>query len=87
MQIEVNQNGPEEFSHLELITLPELRAIRRIWVFDKHEFDDALPRIYQDVMGKEFYDPEWVGSEAFRKPEWDTLKDVCDEKFPDEELR
>lgn len=25
-------------------------------------------------------------SEAFRKPEWDTLKDVCDEKFPDEEL-
>lgn len=86
MQIEVNQNGPEEFSHLELITLPELRAIRRIWVFDKHEFDDALPRIYQDVMGKEFYDPEWVGSEAFRKPEWDTLKDVCDEKFPDEEL-
>lgn len=32
MQIEVNQNGPEEFSHLELITLPELRAIRRIWV-------------------------------------------------------
>lgn len=86
MQIKINTEGPEEFENLELITLPELQAIRRIWVFDKHEFDDSLPGIYQDVTGKEFADPEWVGSEAFRKEEWDILREVCADLYPDEEL-
>lgn len=86
MQLQINTEGPEEFENLELITLPELQAIRRIWVFNKHEFDDSLPGIYQDVTGKEFVDPEWVGSEAFRKEEWDILREVCTDLFPDEEL-
>lgn len=86
IQMEINATGPEEFADLELITLPELRNIRRIWVFDKHEFDDALPRIYEDVVGKKFDDPEWVGSEAFRSEEWNILKEVVEELYPDEEL-
>lgn len=86
IQKDININGPEEFANLELITLPELRAIRRIWVFDKHEFDDSLPGIYEDVTGKSFPDSEWVGSETFRKDEWDILKTVCEEMNPDEEL-
>ena len=86
VQIQINTEGPEEFENLELITLPELQAIRRIWVFDKHEFDDSLPGIYQDVTEKEFADPEWVGSEAFRKEEWDILREVCADLYPDEEL-
>ena len=86
IQAEINVNGPEEFSDLELITLPELRNIRRIWVFDKHEFDDALPRIYEEVTGKKFDDPEWFGSEAFRLEEWNILNNVVKELYPDEEL-
>lgn len=86
MQLQINTEGPEEFENLELITLQELQAIRRIWVFNKHEFDDALPRIYQEVTGKEFVDPEWVGSEAFRKEEWDILREVCHDLYPNEEL-
>ena len=86
IQVDINQNGPEEFADLELITLPELRNIRRIWVFDKHEFEDTLPLIYEEVTGKKFEDPEWVGSEAFRKEEWDILKEVVEELYPDEEL-
>lgn len=78
-QVEINQHGPDEFADFELITLPELRCIRRIWVFDKHEFDDSLPRIYEEVIGKEFDDPEWIGSEAFGSKEWDLLGKVCDE--------
>ena len=38
----VRQNGPEYVRDLELITLPELHEIRRIWVVDKHEFEDTL---------------------------------------------
>ena len=86
IQRNINENGPEAFRDLELITVPELRCIRRIWVHDKHEFDDSLPRIYEEVMGKPFEDPEWIGSPAFGKDEWELLKEACDALYPDEEL-
>lgn len=86
IQKDINQNGPEEFADLELITLPELRNIRRIWVLNKHEFDDTLPKIYEEVMKKPFDDPEWIGSETFCSEEWDLLKGVVEELYPDEKL-
>ena len=86
IQKEIQENGPEEFSNLELIRIPELQAIRRIWVNDKHEFDDSLPKIYEKVVGKEFEDPEWIHYENFEAEEWNILKEVCEEMFPDEEL-
>ena len=78
-QREINEYGPEEFSDYELITQAELQNIRRIWVFDKHEFDDSLPRIYEEVMGKPFEDPDWIRSDSYGKKEWDLLGQVCDE--------
>ena len=33
--------GPAEFRSLQLITLEELHEIRRIWLYEKHEFDDS----------------------------------------------
>lgn len=86
IQKDINDNGPEEFANLELISIEELRNIRRIWVNEKHEFDDALPRIYKKVTSKEFDDPEWIGNEAYGKEEWDILKQTCQDLFKDEEL-
>lgn len=86
IQKDINVNGPEEFQNLELITIPELRIIRRIWVKEKHEFDDTLPRIYEEVFEKEFDDPEWIAPEAFKSDEWEILKSVVNELYPDEEL-
>lgn len=86
IQLDINENGPEEFADLELITLPELRNIRRIWVYTKHEFDDSLPRIYESVMKKPFDDPEWIGSEAYGHIEWEILNKTCVDMFPEEEL-
>ena len=86
IQTEINQNGPDEFSNLELITLPELRAIRRIWVNEKHEFDDSLPRIYEEKIGKNFDDPEWINAGVFGCEEWEILKQVCQDINPEEEL-
>ena len=85
IQKNINENGPDDFRNLELITIPELRTIRRIWVFDKHEFEDTVPDIYEKVMGKQFVDPEWIRPEAFGKEEWRILKETCFELFPDEE--
>ena len=86
MQKDINENGPEEFAYLELITIEELREIRRIWVERKHEFDDSLPRIYEEVLGKEFHDPTWIGSSSFGKEEWDILGETCRDLYTDEDL-
>ena len=37
-------------------------------------------------MGKEFDDPEWIAPEAFKSEEWNILKDVVKDLYPDEEL-
>lgn len=77
IQKDINEKGPIEFRELELIKIQELREIRRIWVIEKHEFDDMVPRIYTEVMGKPFDDPEWVYPEIFGKEEWDLLQEIC----------
>ena len=86
IQRDINETGPAEFHELALIRMEELRAIRRIWVCDKHEFTDALPRIYEDVTGQSFADPEWIASDHFAREEWDVLADVCARLYGDEEL-
>jgi len=86
MQVDIQKNGPTDFQNLELITIPELRAIRRIWVHNKHEFDDSVPRIYEEVIGKKFDDPEWIGNGAFGKDEWNILLETCHDLYQDEEL-
>ena len=86
IQKNINETGPEDFRDLELIRIEELRAIRRIWVFDKHEFLDSVPTIYQRVMGKPFDDPDWIHLDNFSKEEWDILSTVCKNMCEDEEL-
>lgn len=82
----INEDGPEEFQGLELIRIEELRAIRRIWVLEKHEFVDSVPTIYESVLGKTFDDPDWVHLDNFSEDEWNILKDVCSQMFDEEEL-
>lgn len=83
----LNENCPPEFGEVQLISKAELREIRRIWVYGKHEFDDALPRIYEKVFGKPFEDPEWIGSQLFGQDEWELLREICsEEKYDGEEL-
>lgn len=77
MQVEINQNGPEEFECLELITIPELVEIRKIWVNEKHEFDDSLPQIYEDIMGVPFPDNSLYKANAYGENEWNLLNEVC----------
>lgn len=86
IQKNIKENGPSEYRDIELITMPELKNIRRIWVLEKHEFEDTVPLIYEDVMGEKFNDPDFICSESFKKEEWDILQDVVKELYPDEEL-
>lgn len=86
IQRNIQENAPEEYRDSELITSDELKLIRRIWVLDKHEFDDALPKIYQEVYKKDFHDPEWIYEDSFGKEEWDLLRECCEEYSPDQTL-
>ena len=86
IQRNINENGPKDFQNLELIKIEELWAIRRIWVNEKHEFDDSVPQIYEEVMGIPFLDPTWIHSENFGQEEWSILKSICQSLYGDEEL-
>jgi DNA sulfur modification protein DndC len=50
----IRSNGPEHVHGLELISFGELEEIRRIWVVDKHEFEDQLPVIYAEATGEPY---------------------------------
>jgi DNA sulfur modification protein DndC len=86
IQTEIQKNGPSDFQSLELITLPELRLIRRIWLDEKHEFDDSLPRIFEEATGQKFIDENYISGSAFGKDEWELLDCVCKEQADGETL-
>jgi len=81
-------HGPytKEVRNSELITMDELRYIRKIWLDDKHEFDDMVPQIYKEVIGKDFEDHSILGNKYYGKEEWDLLAEVCKDLYPDHEL-
>lgn len=86
IQIEINEICPDDFDNIELISIPELVEIRRIWVNEKHEFEDTLPAIYERVTGNPFPDNSLMKLESFQKFEWEILKEVCNKEYPDKEL-
>jgi DNA sulfur modification protein DndC len=73
----IQDEGPEHVRNLELITLRELREIRRIWVVEKHELEDRLPSIYEEVTGKPFSDDSLDDNLAFGANEMEVLKTCC----------
>lgn len=86
LQGSIRELAPEEYKDLELITKSELREIRKQWVFEKHEFDDSLPRIYQEATGEIYSDETWIKPSSLSKEDWDVLLKTCIEVAPDEEL-
>lgn len=73
----VRRNGPESVREIELITLAELQEIRRIWVVDKHELEDTLPRIYEEVTGEGFPRQRLDDNSVFGADEIELLKQIC----------
>jgi len=49
-----NASAPAHVRQIELISRKELQLIRRIWIEDKHEFEDLLPRIYEQATGEPY---------------------------------
>jgi len=73
----VRRNGPEHVRDIELITLAELQEIRRIWVVEKHEVEDSLPRIYQEATGEPYPAPPLEESTVLSAEDMVLLREAC----------
>ena len=75
-QKEIRTLGPPEVANLALISMDELREIRKIWLHEKHEFQDSLPRIYFEATGEEFPLPA-TDDAALAQEDWEILEQIC----------
>ncbi|WP_202589589.1 hypothetical protein, partial [Vagococcus lutrae] len=79
-QTQIRRTAPENMRDITLITPEEMSEIRRIWLEEKHEFDDSLPRIYQEVTDEPFIDPRpGAGYSLLGSDEWNVLEEICDD--------
>tara|TARA_R100000027_G_scaffold163_1_gene165 strand:+ start:9440 stop:11035 length:1596 start_codon:yes stop_codon:yes gene_type:complete len=76
-QTYIREEGPEEVRGIELITLDELREIRRIWVVDKHELEDLLPGIYEEEAGEPYPGESLDDDMVLGAAEMAELKELC----------
>jgi DNA sulfur modification protein DndC len=75
--IRTNPLTPENVRDIELITLDELRYIRRIWVTEKHEIEDLLPSIYREAVGANYLDDSTLESTPWGPGEFAILREIC----------
>ena len=76
-QRHIRENGPAEVCGIELISHAELEEIRRIWVVEKHEIEDDLPRIYREATGESYPGGALDDNRVFGDSEMATLAEVC----------
>lgn len=77
VQQEIRKKGPSDMRELELISIAEMHEIRRIWVYEKHEYQDTLPAIYEDVTGAEFLAVD-ADDKLLGRDDWELLEEMCD---------
>jgi DNA sulfur modification protein DndC len=77
--VRTNPKTPEQLHNIELIRVEELNEIRRIWVEEKHEIEDSLPRIYKEEMGEEIELEPLKFNQPFSHAEMNILKDIAGE--------
>ncbi len=77
-QTYIRNKGPANVLDIELITLEELQEIRRIWVVDKHELEDFLPRIYKEETGEEYPGKPLDDNMVIGELEMRELEKICE---------
>jgi DNA sulfur modification protein DndC len=78
-QTHIRKHGPEDVRSIELLTIAELEEIRRIWVVDKHELEDILPRIYREATGEEYPGAILDDDLVLGANEMEHLAEICEE--------
>ncbi len=76
-QRHIREHGPAEVRDIELVSRAELEEIRRIWVVEKHEIEDDLPRIYEEAAGEPYPGRRLDDNPIFGRPEMEALAEIC----------
>ena len=68
----------KKLNDFTLITTEEMQEIRRLWRTERQDWDDSVPRIYQEVMGEEC---GWLRDDApvYRENDSRLLAEACAE--------
>lgn len=85
-QQQVRQFGPDEVRDFELVTIEDLEEIRRIWVMEKHEIEDRLPTIYEEVTGNPYPIAEQDEAQLFGTEDLKLLEEICTDNGDSEGL-
>jgi DNA sulfur modification protein DndC len=85
-QLAVQQLGPEEVKNLELLPLEDLEEIRRIWLEEKHEAEDSVPKIYQKVFKKPYPGKQRAHHPILNLDVLNKLKSHCQEQGDEDGL-
>lgn len=75
----IRKNGPADVRSIELITLEELQEIRRIWLVDKHELEDLLPRVYHETTGEPYPGRPLDDNMVLDSFDMSDLQEICGE--------
>lgn len=76
-QKHIQDNAPPQVRDIELISVEELEEIRRIWVVEKHEVEDSLPRVYEAVTGQSYPGGRLDDNLAIGAAEMELLRELC----------
>jgi DNA sulfur modification protein DndC len=76
-EIAENPATPASLRDLQLITIPELQEIRRIWVSEKREIEDLVPTIYEEVLSTPYPGPSIDENLLFDADTFSILRDIC----------
>ncbi len=73
-QKEIENKYPEQ--DFKLITHDELLEIRKLWISERNDWEDTLPKLYKDILGKKL-NLNRDDSTSFSNKEKDILKNIC----------
>lgn len=74
----VNNENPTD-QYFELISLPELEEIRKMWRAEQSDWEDTVPKIYEEVLGKP-YPLTNVKGGGFTGIDFALLDRICEEE-------
>jgi DNA sulfur modification protein DndC len=76
-QTTIRKDAIKEMEDFELINVEELEEIRRIWIEEKHEIEDSLPRIYKQATGQKYPKLDSSQPQLFSKEDLEILKSIA----------
>ena len=84
IQSQFDQEGKGQ--NITLIDKEELEEIRRIWIEDKKEIEDVLPKIYKKIKGKNYEGKSYRTSSILDEGNLNLLQTLCGDNRREYEL-